>query len=301
MLHVKQHVIEQRQLHTLIENRTTFGLQHAELNLFETHERCTGVLLTFPDPVLASMIMGKKIMHLGNKQGFAFLPGESVILPENETMNIDFPEASIHQPTKCLALRFNKEKLLHTIDLLNEQQPKQDGQQWSLTDYNFHFTNDAGINQLLQRFIFLFTEEHPSKDVFSNWMIQELLIRILQLEQKEKLLRDSFQNSNRHRFAYVIEFIRNNLNEKLSIHDLSHKANMSESSFYRAFKQETGISPNEFIIEQKLKHAETILRDKRMSIKEAYLSSGFSSFSYFCKLFKKRNHMQPGEYRERFS
>ena len=300
MLFLNDSLGAKRHLTTLIENRTTYGLANAELNLFETHQQCKGVLLTFPDPVLASMIMGKKVMRLNDLPDFEFLPGESVILPSNETMEIDFPEASLKKPTKCLALRFNKDKLQQIVHVLNERKPKDDGAVWQVTDYNFHFTNDVGINQILQRLIFLFSENHVSKDLFSDLMIEELLIRILQLESKEAYLKKSLSHSNSSRFAFVIDFIRQNLNEDLAIGLLSQKANMSESHFYRAFKNELGVSPNEFILEEKMKTAESILRMPEQSIKEAYLSAGFNSFSYFCRMFKKRYKVQPSEYRQQF-
>ena len=55
--------------------------------------------------------------------------------------------------------------------------------------HNYHFTNDIAINQILQWLIFIFTENHPSKDIFSDLVIQELFIRILQTETKSMYLK----------------------------------------------------------------------------------------------------------------
>lgn len=299
MLEVNDQVLSRRKLEHHVENRTCYTLNHAELNLFETHQTATSILLSFPEPVLASMITGKKVMHLNNKPAFDFLPGESVIMPSDEIMCIDFPEASLNNPTKCLALRFDKDKLQQTVDQLNAVQVKLDGKPWQLTDYNFHFTNDIAINQIIQRLIFLFTENHASKDLFSDMMIQELLIRILQMEQKSSYLAKSNAQANSDRFSYVINFIRQHLTEDITVSLLSAKANMSESSFYRSFKFELGITPNDFIVEERLKVAESALKNPKMSIKEAYLLSGFNSFSYFCRIFKKKHQMQPSAYKEK--
>jgi AraC-like DNA-binding protein len=299
MLNLSSAHYENRKLENHVENRTVHTLKNAELNIFETHLQASQVYLRFPQPVLASMIKGKKVMHLDGSPAFGFLPGESVILPSNEKMVIDFPEASVSNPTQCLALALSEEKLQEAVDLLNNRGTKQNGLEWSVMDYNYHFTNDIAINQILQRLIFIFTENHPSKDIFSDLLIQELVIRILQTETKSMYLKKSLTDANNDRISYVIKFIRENLTEDLSIELLSEKAYMSESNFYRTFKHELGSSPNDFIIEERLKVAESLLRNPRMSVKEAYLASGFNSFSYFCRIFKKKKNLSPTEYKEK--
>ena len=299
MLNLSSSHYENRKLENHVENRTVHTLSNAELNIFETHLQASQVYLKFPQPVLASMIKGKKMMHLEGSNPFGFLPGESVILPANEKMIIDFPEASAQNPTQCLALALSEEKLQEAVDILNNRGTKQNGLEWSVMDYNYHFTNDIAINQILQRLIFIFTENHPSKDIFSDLLIQELVIRILQTETKSMYLKKSVTNANNDRISFVIKYIRENITEELSIELLSEKAYMSESNFYRTFKHELGSSPNDFIIEERLKVAESLLRDPRLSIKEAYLASGFNSFSYFSRIFKKKKNLSPTEFKEK--
>lgn len=299
MINLSSAHYENRKLENHVENRTVHTLKNAELNIFETHLQATQVLLRFPQPVLASMLRGKKVMHLQDSPAFGFLPGESVILPSNELMCIDFPEATALNPTQCLALALSEDKLQEAVDLLNNRGTKQNGLEWSVMDYNYHFTNDIAINQILQRLIFIFTENHPSKDIFSDLLIQELVIRILQTETKSMYLKKSLTDANNDRLSYVIKFIRENLTEDLSIELLSEKAYMSESNFYRTFKHELGSSPNDFIIEERLKVAESLLRNPRLSVKEAYLASGFNSFSYFCRIFKKKKNLSPTEFKEK--
>ena len=290
---------QNRRLETLVENRTLHTLNNAELNIFETHQKAAQVMLQFSEPVLASMIRGKKIMHLQNTPSFGFLPGESVILPSNELMCIDFPEATEQNPTQCLALAFNEAKLQQAVNLLNERGLKQNGKEWSMTDYNYHFTNDIAINQILQRLIFIFTENHPSKDIFADMLLQELIIRILQTESKSIYLKKSYTQPNNDRISFVLNFIRENITEDLTIELLSEKAYMSESNFYRTFKHETGSTPIDFIIEERLKLAESLLRDPKMSVKEAFMASGFNSFSYFCRIFKKKKNLSTTEFKEK--
>jgi hypothetical protein len=68
-----------------------------------------------------------------------------------------FPEATTLNPTQCLALALSEEKLQEAVDLLNNKGTKQNGLEWSVLDYNYHFMNDVAINQILQRLIFIFS------------------------------------------------------------------------------------------------------------------------------------------------
>lgn len=288
-----------RKLIDVVENRTIYTLGNAELNIYETHQKAEKVNLSFSDPILVSMIRGRKVMNLSNLPDFGFLPGESVILPAEELMQIDFPEASLQNPTQCLALAISQGKLQQTVDLLNAKGTKVDSRDWESLNFNYRFTNDIAIQQIIQRLIFVFTENHPSKDLFSEMLLSELVIRIMQFENRSSYELGALTSSNSNSFTHVIKHIRENLTEALSIEQLSKLAYMSESKFYKSFKQEFGLTPNEFIMEERLKVAESLLINPKVSIKEAYMASGFNSFSYFSRLFKKRKHISPSEFKDR--
>ena len=291
---------ESRKLQNMVENQTSYTMNNAALHIFETHQQAEKVLLKFDQPVLASMLKGKKVMHLRDQQCFNFLPGESLILPSDELMCIDFPEAQEHNPTRCLAMSISEDKIDRVIERMNYNMGKADGKEWNLMDYNFHFTNDVGIYQILQRLIFLFTENHPAKDIFVDNMLQELIVRILQTDSRKIYTEKSFNLNNDSRLSQVIQFIRENLHRNITVQLLSKKAYMSESNFYRVFKNEMGISPTDFINDERIKLASSLLQDSKTTIKEVYQRCGFDSRSYFNRVFKSRKRMSPGDYQTKF-
>ncbi|QLG46186.1 AraC family transcriptional regulator [Costertonia aggregata] len=299
MLGLTNTFLSNRKLETLVENKTSYTLNNAALHVFETHQQAKKVLLKFDQPVLASMIEGKKVMHLRDYESFDFLPGESLILPSNETMCIDFPEAMRKKPTRCLALAISEDKINKVLQLMNETMPKHDSMEWGLMDYNFHFVNDMGIFQILQRLMFLFSEDHPSKDFFVDNMLRELIIRILQTNERKIYSNSTFALSSNSRLAFVIRYIREHLHESLNIIELSKKACMSPSHFHRVFKTELGISPIEFINNERIKLAVGLLQDSSRSIKDIYMECGFDSRSYFNRVFKSKKHISPGEYQSK--
>ncbi len=285
-----------RPLDTLVENRTTFTLENAALNLFETHELASAVHLRFDKPVLASMIQGRKIMHLRNRPGFNFLPGESVLLPEDELMVIDFPDAREGGATKCLALEIDPREIRRVTEQLDEQRPRCDGSRWRRADNNFHFTNDPGVTQLIQRLIFLCAEDHPAKDLFVGMSLRELIIRMLEAESRDHHLRDPGGQATSQPITASVAYLLHHLDEKLTVAELSRMAYMSESAYYRAFKNEMGLSPVDFINQQRIKLAASLLREGTHSIREVALRCGFSSASYFTRRFKRAVGVCPARF-----
>ena len=286
-------ILHNRKLETLVENQTSYALRNAEMHIFETHQEAERVLLEFNKPVLASMLQGKKVMHLNEMNAFDFLPGESLILPAEELMCIDFPEAKMDNPTRCLAMTISEEKIKNIVLLLNETRPKTDKQEWTFMDYNFHFTNDIAIHQIIQRLLFLFAENHPSKDMFADLMLQELIVRILQTENRKIYTEKSMSLSNNNRLAFVVEYIRKNLDRSLTVEELSNKVYMSESNFHRVFKNELGVSPIDFINNERIKLATSLLHNPKKKIKDIYMECGFNSLSYFNRLFKRKKQLSP--------
>ncbi|MGD1947838.1 MAG: AraC family transcriptional regulator [Croceivirga sp.] len=292
---------QSRKLVDLVENQTSYELEDSAMHIFETHLRAERVELQFGTPVLASMFEGKKVMHLRDKPSFEFLPGESLILPANELMSIDFPEAREDNPTRCLAMEIGEERLRYVIQLMNERMTRIDGQEWNLMDYNFHFTNDHGIYQILQRLVYLYTENHPSKDFFVSNMVQELIVRILQTNIKKTYQSENKEFIGSKRLVFIVQYIRKIIRIPLSIKELSEKACMSESHFYKVFKQEMGISPTDFINEERINYATKLMNDASCNITEVFLACGFTNRSYFNRLFKRFKGISPSKYKERFT
>lgn len=282
-------------LQTLVENRTAYTLERCELNVFETYTQSFKVPLTFNDFVITSMLRGKKIMHLFDKQGFDYIPGQTVIVPPAVTMKIDFPEATDLNPTQCIALAIDNEQIKKTISYLNEFFPKEDSNsKWFLNYDEYHFYNNEEIAYLINKVIRICSEKSKEKDVLADLTLKELLVRIMQ-SQNLKTVNDDI-TTNHNPLAYVIRYIKANLNEKISIDSLSNKACMSKATFYRLFKRELGISPNDYILSEKINKAKELLSHPGNKIAAISYELGFSDSNYFIRAFKKIVGITPGAF-----
>ncbi len=287
---------QEKSLKTLVENRTIYNLSHCELNLFETYESTKMVPLKFNDLVVTSMLRGKKVMHLFDDPGFDYLPGETVIVPSNVEMKIDFPEASKNNPTQCLALAIDQAKIAEILNFLNEQYPKEGSNMfWQLNYQNYFFYNNvemaATINKLIKECI----STSITKDILADLTLKELLIRIIQTQTVKSLDEGKFIESN-NPITEVTEYIKQNLKENMSLKTLSEKACMSTTSFYRFFKRELGMSPIEYILNEKIKCAKNLLKNPTLQINEVCYLAGFEDANYFIRLFKKHEGITPKQY-----
>lgn len=290
------HLSNEKSLKTLVENRTVYSLNHCELNLFETYESSALVPLKFNDFVVTSMLRGKKVMHLFDDPGFVYLPGETVVIPSNVEMKIDFPEASKNNPTQCLALAIEQTKITDTLQFLNERYPKEGNNQfWQLNYQNYFFYNNIELATTINKLIKECMSTSITKDALADLTLQELLIRIIQT-QTAKAIDDGLVTDPKNPITQVVEFIRSNLKENFSMKHLSEKVCMSTTSFYRFFKRELGMSPIEFVIGEKMRCAKQLLKNPSIQINEVCYLSGFEDCNYFIRLFKKHEGITPKQY-----
>jgi len=286
-----------KELRTLVENRKAYTLNHCELNIYETYERSELVPLTFSDLVITSMLRGKKVMHLFDKPGFDYLPGETVIVPPNVTMTIDFPEASEINPSQCTALAINQQEIRNTLDFLNENYPRANNDLWQLNYQQFHFFNNYELAQLINKFISISTGDNLAKDVLANLTLKELLIRIMQMQNLHDIKDNLNQMSASNRFAYILQYIKAHLTEKLNIDALSQMAYMSKASFFRTFKHELGVSPVDYIIKERIQLAKQFMQNPYCSIADACFKAGFNNQHYFSRVFRKMVGTTPSLYK----
>ena len=285
----------ERDLKTLVENRTVYNFKNCELNIFETNQSAEKVYLKFQSPVFTTMLQGKKVMHLSDATPFDYLPGESVVLPEGAQMVIDFPLASFNTPTQCVALEIDKKKIQDTIARLNEHYRRiEDNGDWRMDQNQFHIHNSDELTNAVNRLISIPIEtNHFIKDELADITVQELLIRLLQTQAYTLLTENTENLQSSNRFAFVIQYIRINLAENLCISKLAAMACMSEPHFFRSFKRELGISPADFIIRERIKCAKKLLLEPSISVSDVCYRSGFNNLAYFTLRFKKAEGITP--------
>jgi AraC-like DNA-binding protein len=99
----------------------------------------------------------------------------------------------------------------------------------------------------------------------------------------------------------IFAFVRKEFQNEISLKKISSLANMTEPSFCRFFKKNTGKTFIEFVNEFRITHACKLLADTEMSITDICFECGFNNFSHFNSYFKRVTGHSPSEYRKHLS
>lgn len=111
--------------------------------------------------------------------------------------------------------------------------------------------------------------------------------------------KDEVVSEKGKRFQPVFNYITQNLSKNISIDDLAAIANLSRYYFIRAFKEETGYTPHEYIIRARINTANFFLSSSSLSLSEITYRCGFSSESAFSNTFKSMTGFTPLQYRKK--
>ncbi|HEX7411083.1 MAG TPA: AraC family transcriptional regulator [Bacteroidales bacterium] len=96
----------------------------------------------------------------------------------------------------------------------------------------------------------------------------------------------------------VLVYIQSNLNNDITIDELSALAFFSKDHFTRVFKSIIGIAPCEFIIRKRIEKAQFLLLTTDLTQSQIIEKTNFKSVSYYCRIFKKYTNYTPVEYRK---
>ena len=94
--------------------------------------------------------------------------------------------------------------------------------------------------------------------------------------------------------------LRNNLNDPPSLHELAKFIGMSASKLKLLFPKEFGMPPYKYLHKLRMQKALNALTRDGMNVTEAAMEVGYSSISYFAKVFKLEHGILPSEVRRRF-
>ena len=106
----------------------------------------------------------------------------------------------------------------------------------------------------------------------------------------------SYGGLSKKQLKLAIAYISDNLDCKLNLSEIAAQINMSQHYFCRLFKQSTGIPPHQYIIQQRLKLARQLLKQRHLSVAQIALECGFSNQSNLYKAFYKNFGISPKAY-----
>lgn len=141
----------------------------------------------------------------------------------------------------------------------------------------------------------LVREETPGYQQIASGLILKLLGYIVAIQKQR-----NFNGKPIEKIIQHTKFqLKERLSEKIDMEQLATEHQVGYSYFRKMFKQYTGVSPGQYLMELKILRARELLLTTNQSIKEISYEIGFSSVHYFSKYFKKKTGINPSELRLR--
>ena len=151
---------------------------------------------------------------------------------------------------------------------------------------------DAGLLDAIVRLVRLL--DTPDEAPFLMPLItREIVYRLLQGEQGDRLCHIALQEGKTHRIARAIKWLRKDFDQPLRIDDIAQELGMSTSSFHHHFKAVTALSPLQFQKQIRLQEARRLMLGEGLNAASAGYRVGYNNASQFNREYKRLFGLPP--------
>lgn len=159
-----------------------------------------------------------------------------------------------------------------------------------------------GMSTILKVYNKLDEMTHQQPDFYRVLKFLEILYELSLSTDCHMLSSKSFSHAKpateSRRIKRVQEYIDQHYKQEIRLQTLADMVGMTAPAFSRFFRQHTGQTVSDYIIEIRLGLATRKLVDTAMSVSEICYECGFNNVSNFNRLFRKKHNCNPSEFRE---
>ncbi len=148
----------------------------------------------------------------------------------------------------------------------------------------------ARAERLFSSVVDTFERGGQPREAIINKTITDILTLFFEEESEDA--------TDARKFDTVINYMNNNIDRKISNSELAEMVNMSEFHFIRTFKNETGLSPHEYILKLRVNTAAFLLKATSLSLSEITYKCGYANEAAFSNGFKSYTGITPRRYRQ---
>ncbi len=131
--------------------------------------------------------------------------------------------------------------------------------------------------------------------VIRNSLLLQLVVYLNRLYLQTENIKEENDIEYDESIESILRYINENLNQELSIDNLSSMFFMSKYYLMHRFKKQTGYTIHNYILQKRLIMANLKIK-KGKPITEVYLECGFGDYSNFIRTFKKMFGLPPKQY-----
>ena len=160
-------------------------------------------------------------------------------------------------------------------------------------------TEKAEISLLAERIVSEMSDNRYSKDLMIQTLTVELMINL------SRAMRNEWEENIRVKtgkakelVAIARQYMDDNFDQGITVAQAAQYVFLSQGYFTRAFRDETGMSPMNYLMKKRIERACLLLENNEIKVSAISLQSGFSSPQRFNVAFRKLMGMTPMEYRK---
>lgn len=158
---------------------------------------------------------------------------------------------------------------------------------------------DPFIDQIGRSLITELETDQPHSRLFVDSLTVALSIHLLRhYSDLEQPLREYTTKLPQRKLRQAIAYINENLTADLTIREIANELEMSQYYFSRLFKQSTGVSPYQYVMQQRIERAKYLLRTTPLSVAAIAAQIGFSNQNQLTVQFRKFTGTTPSGYRK---
>ena len=138
------------------------------------------------------------------------------------------------------------------------------------------------------------------RELATSALMQEIWLNLYEHINIKNTNTDSTSSaSSQARLQLMMQYIHQNYRSNISLDNISDYVMLSKSTVLNYFRKYLHTTPINYLITYRLNEAAILLRKTEKKILTISNETGFNNVDYFCKLFKKRYHLTPTEYRKK--
>jgi len=158
------------------------------------------------------------------------------------------------------------------------------------------FEKDSIVPSILEELILTHQEKNIRTEILSSKLLVELLTEFLFTTNAN----DSFETFLPEYIKNIMKDLDKNMLEKVTLDMLAEKYSMNKFHLEKEFKKFIGVSPNEYVITNRISYSKELLKYSDIPITEIAFKTGIDNASHFINLFKNREGITPLAFRKKW-
>lgn len=130
--------------------------------------------------------------------------------------------------------------------------------------------------------------------------LMDILLFIADDKTADKIADVRMNDRAKVRMAQVVGYVSCNFARHITLDDVSSHVGMNRTAFCLFFKQHSGMTFGEFLLEKRMSVARELLSGSDISVSDVAASVGIPDVPYFCRLFKHRFDQTATAFRNSF-